>query len=162
MATKDLKDAIIEIHDGAGNFLEIKDIGEGNLTWTVKTPYEYKKNRGKLGSVRKADEEPVDVSLEAAFDYVISSGSEDITVTEALTRTGAASGWISTSPDPCEPYCVDIVVKFKNECDDGSLDEVVTLPQFRTDERGYDVSAGSISVPGKCNVTDILAQRIDV
>ena len=160
MASKDLKDAIIEIHDGAGNFMTIEDIGEGNLTWTVKTPYEYKKNRGKLGEVRKADEEPVDVSLEASFDYITSNGSEPVTVTEALTRTGAASNWVTSSPDPCEPYCVDIVVKFPSTCDDGTLGEEITLPMFRTDERGYDVKAGQISLPGKCNVTDVLSQRV--
>jgi len=158
MAAKDLKNATITIHDGGSNEIEIT-VGEGNLTWSVKNPLEYRKNRGLLGSVRNADQEPVEVTIEAEFDFVISNGAEEITVTEALTATGAASAWVTTSSDACEPYCVDIVVEFEPDCDDGTLAERITFPQFRPDNRDYDVGAGQISIPGKCNVVDVTAVR---
>jgi len=163
MAAKDLKNAKIKIQDGTAttpNSIEIV-VGEGNLTWSVKNPLEYRKNRGKLGSVRKADEEPVEVSIEAEFDFVISDTGEPVTVTEALTKTGAASSWVTTSTDACEPYAVDLIVEFEPECDDGTLAERITFPNFRPDNRDYDIEAGQISIPGKCNVLDIVAERYD-
>ena len=163
MAAKDLKNATIKIQDGTPvtpNEIEIT-VGEGNLTWSVKNPLEYRKNRGQLGSVRAADEEPVEVTIEAEFDNVISHGTEAVTVTEALTKTGAASAWLTTSSDACEPYCVNLIVEFEPECDDGTYAERITFPDFRPDNRDYDVEAGQISIPGKCNVTDVTVERYD-
>lgn len=160
MAAKDLKNAVIKIQDGTGTPNEIEvTVGEGNLTWSVKNPLEYRKDRGNLGSVRNADQEPVEVTLEAEFDNVISNGVEPVTVTEALTKTGAASAWVTTSSDACEPYAVNLIVEFEPECDDGTLAERLTFSDFRPDNRDYDVGAGQISIPGKCNVTDITAER---
>ncbi len=160
MAAKDLKNATIKIQDGTGTPNSITVVvGEGNVTWSVKNPMEYRKDRGALGSVRAADEEPVEVTIEAEFDFVISDGAEEVTVTEALTKTGAASAWVTTSDDACEPYCVDIVIEFEPDCDDGTKAERITFPNFRPDNRDYDVGSGQISIPGKCNVTDITAER---
>lgn len=163
MAAKDLKNATIIIQDGTPvtpNEIEVT-VGEGNLTWSVKNPLEYRKNRGKLGSVRNADEEPVEVTLEAEFDNVISNGAEAVTVTEALTKTGAAATWVTTSSDACEPYAVNLIVEFEPECDDGTYAERITFPDFRPDNRDYDVGAGQISIPGKCNATDVTVERYD-
>ncbi len=161
MAAKDLKNATITIQDGTPTTPNsiVVTVGEGNVTWSVKNPLEYRKNRGKLGSVRAADEEPVEVTIEAEFDNIISSGSEDVTVTEALTKAGAASTWLTTSTDACEPYAVDIIIEFVPDCDDGTEAERITFTDFRPDNRDYDVGSGQISIPGKCNVTDITAVR---
>ena len=35
---------------------------------------------------------------------------------EALKGMGAASEWVSSSPDQCEPYCIDLLVEYEPPC----------------------------------------------
>jgi Na+-translocating ferredoxin:NAD+ oxidoreductase RnfG subunit len=68
-----LTDAIVdnEVISFGPHILEIT-IGEGNLTFDEKRALEYKKNRGKLDQVRLGDEDPIDVNMQFAWEFLSS------------------------------------------------------------------------------------------
>ena len=76
-------------------------LGEGNLSYTEKRAMEYKLNRGLLNSVRKADEEPVDVSMDFQGDEVTAVTDDPPTPVEAIKKIGAAAAWVSAGADAC-------------------------------------------------------------
>ena len=133
-------------------------IGEGNLTYTEAKEYEYLKDRGVLDTVREGEDQPVDVSLEFAYEFVTTGTSEAITPVDAVKQIGGASEWVSASSDLCEPYCVDIEVDRVLSC--GSTeDETTILSDFRYEALEYSLQDATISVSGKCNVTDATVTR---
>lgn len=158
----DLKKAIVYFVDGGNpaNRLEIK-MDEGNLTFTINRPREYRKNRGRLDTVRDADEEPMDVSVQGRFDSITSSSGEPITISEFLMRRGAGSSLVTTGEDTCAPYCIDIQVDVVQDC--GTLaDERITFPEFRYESIGGDFQAGQLSIDGQCNATEPISERLDI
>ena len=133
-------------------------IGEGNLTYTEAKEYEYLKNRGVLDTVREGEDQPVDVSLEFAYEFVTTGTGEEITPVDAVKQIGSASEWVSSSSDLCEPYAVDIEVDRSLSC--GSTeDETTILVDFRYESLEYSLQDATISVSGKCNVTDATVTR---
>ena len=110
--------------------IEIK-IGEGDLKYTEADQYKYDLDRGELDTVRRGDDVPMEVTTNFTFDQVKSGTGEAITPIEAIKGTGAASEWVTSSADPCEPYAVDVVVEDVRPCggaDVGHL-HVPRLPQ---------------------------------
>lgn len=156
MAVIDLKNMTVRFKDDGSNQLDIK-VGNGNVTYDEHNPMEYIKDRGKLDSVRKADEEPIDVRLDIQWDYL--TGSGDTTPEDALKQRGGASGWVSTGADPCEPYSIDIVLLNDVQCAGPNNDETITLAEFRWETISHDPKAGTLSVSGKCNVREAVAVR---
>jgi len=155
----DLKNATITLKDGGSESLEIK-VGEGNITFTEHLARKYELDKGLLDTVRDDDQAPVDVSLEFSWEWIKSAGGDPPTPVEALKKIGAASGWVSSSSDQCEPYCLDVEILNNADCDDGTENELILLPDFRYEELAYDLSAGQIAVSGKCNVTDAVVTRV--
>jgi len=156
----DLKYATIKIKDGSTNELTIT-IGEGNLTYTEARNIEYTLDRGILDEVREGDQIPVDVSMDFVWEYLRGSSASGAppTVEEALKRIGNAANWVSTDADACRPYAVDIEVTYAPipaSCGD---QEVITLPDFRYESLDHDLRAGTVSVSGKCNVTQATVVR---
>jgi hypothetical protein len=146
---------------GAGaNILEIK-IGEGNLTYTEKRNIEYRRNRGLLDTVREGDEEPVEVSFDFIWEYLASDVGEPVTIKEALTKTGAAADWESTAIDPCEPYAVDIEVRYHPSCATDK-DELIVLQDFRWETLDHNLKDGAIACKGNCNVSRVISSRVAV
>jgi hypothetical protein len=141
-----------------GRKLEIK-IGEGNLTFTENTPHDYILDRGRLDTVRLADEEPMDVSFEFTWEFLSAvSGSGTPTIKEALKQTGEASNWVSSSSDPCEPYCTDIEIHYDPGCG-GANTELIVLQQFRPNTLDHNLSDSQVSASGQCNVTGAVETR---
>lgn len=137
--------------------IEIK-IGEGDLKYTEADQYKYDLDRGELDTVRRGDDVPMDVTTNFTFDQVKSGTGETITPIEALKGTGAASEWVSSSADPCEPYAVDVVVTDVRPC--GSAQSATyTFPDFRSEKRDYDIKNANIAVSGKCNVIEPIITR---
>ncbi len=133
-------------------------IGEGNLTYTEAKEYEYLKNRGVLDTVREGEDQPVDVSLEFAYEFVTTGTGESITPVDAVKQIGGADEWVSSSSDLCEPYCVDIEIDRSLSC--GSTeDETTILADFRYESLEYSLQDATISVSGKCNITDATVTR---
>lgn len=137
--------------------IEVK-IGEGNLTWSEKKEYVYLLDRGDLDTVKEGNEVPVEISMEFVYEHVTTGTSEDITPVDAIKRIGSAVDWISSAADQCEPYAVDLVVEHNVPCGT-TQDETLTFADFRWESLDFDLSAATISVSGKCNVSSVNAAR---
>lgn len=141
-----------------GRKLEVK-IGEGNLTYTENTPREYLKNRGKLDTIRNADEEPMDVVFDFVWEFLSAVGaSATPTIEEVLKKKGEASTWLSTSSDACEPYCVDVEVHYDPACG-GANTELIILEEFRHETLEHNLSDAQVSCTGKCNKVEATVSR---
>jgi hypothetical protein len=161
----DIKNCTIQIRDNTPTTpLKINvRLGNGNMTWSEKRPVEYIRDRGHLDTVRKGDEEPMEVRLDATWifiksDTVTTANSEPVTVTEALKGTGAASAWVSTSADPCEIYAVDLVLINNPNCT-AFFGEKITFPDFRYENIEHDLKNGTLVITGKCNATEPIVSR---
>lgn len=155
----DLKRAIIKIKDGDSpqNWLEVK-IGEGNLSYTESRNMEYTLDRGMLDEVREGDQIPVDVTMDFIWEYLRGSSGTP-TVEDALKNRGEASDWVSSDTDACRPYAVDIEITYSPSpvtCGDM---EIILLQDFRYEGLDHDLSGGSVSVTGRCNVTEATVTR---
>jgi len=157
----DMKDTTLTISDGTGTpqSIEVK-IGEGNLTWTEARNMEYTLDRGLLDEVREGDQIPVDVTFDFTWEYVTgTTGTAGVpTVRDALRQEGAASTWISSDTDVCRPYAVDLTLFNNPDCAAGDVEKTV-LADFRFESLAFDLSAGTISCAGKCNITAATATR---
>jgi hypothetical protein len=139
--------------------VEIK-IGEGNLTYTENKEYEYLTDRDELDTVREAAEQPMDVNLDFVYEFVTTGTNEKLSPVDALKRKGAASEWVSTSLDPCEPYAVDIEVEHAPRCGGAAIEDEITLfPDFRRDSLEFDLREATISVTGRCNASEPVVTR---
>ena len=161
----DLKDATLKIGDkDADNIIQVK-LGEGNLTFTERQNVEYTLDGGNLDEVRLGDQVPVEVRLDAVWDFYTGPGSQSTitgsltnpTIADAIKGTDGASTWTSTDDDACRPYCVDIYLSYNADCAAGV--ESMILADFRWEQLDFDASAGTISVSGRCNITTIASTR---
>lgn len=152
-----LDDAIVYLR--SSNELEIT-IGEGNVTWSEQRNIEYTLDRGNIDEVREGDDIPMDVNIDAVWEYITGSSSSGAnpTIKEALTKTGNASSWVSSDPDQCRPYAVDIAILYQPDCTTNDQEEII-LPDFRWENHDYDLSDGTFSISGRCNATEALAYR---
>jgi len=114
------------------NQIEVR-IGEGNLTFEEKHPRKYVLNRGLLDSVKDDDQAPLDVTMDFVWDHIIG--------------------------DPCQPYCIDLVVLYTPLCANVDPEQIV-LPKFRYDSLSHDVKNGAVAMKGSCNVTKPIVTRI--
>jgi hypothetical protein len=128
--------------------LEIK-IGDGNLTYTEHSEYEYLLDRGDLDTVKEGNQVPMDVKLDAIFEHITQGTSEAVSPMDALKGIGGASAWVSTTSDPCEPFSIDIVVVHTPPCGTPQV-ETTTFPDFRSESREINFKDATLSVSGKC------------
>ncbi len=148
-----------EVITFSGRRLEIK-VGEGNMTYDEKRTMEYKRDRGRLDTVREGDEEPIDVRLDIRWDWLSSAGSDVYpTPEEFLKKEGLASAYESSSDDPCEPYAINIIVIYDPDCS-GVDAEVITLSDYRWESLNHDLKAGTLATSGKCNETRVTKERL--
>ena len=136
----------------ASQEVEIK-VGDGDLKYTEADEYIYDSERGLLDTVRKGDDQPMEVSMNFIFDQVKSGTGEVITPIEALKGSGNASEWVTSSSELCDPYAVDVLVRDVRVCIAGESRDYL-FPDFRCEKRDYSFKDASIAVNGKCNVTE--------
>lgn len=161
MAVIDLKNTTITLQDGTGgtpNSVTAR-VGSGQLKYTETQTREYIKDRGLLYQVRNGDEEPVDVSLEFLWEFLLSDTGNPPSIEDALYKRGEAASWVTTDTDPCAPYCLDWVIVNAPPCA-GVKTEHITLGQFRYEKLDHDAKAGQVSVSGKCNLTKATITRV--
>ncbi len=125
-------------------------IGEGNFTYEQKKARQYIKNKGRLGSVRNADEDPMEIAFDFRWDFLRGDTNDPVTIEEALTQTGNASGWVSAASDPCEPYAVDLLIVHAPPCS-GFKEEHILIEDFRHESLAHDPKAGQVAVKGNAN-----------
>jgi hypothetical protein len=139
--------------------IEIK-VGEGNLTWTEAKEFEYLRERGDLDTVKEGDEQPTEMSMEFVYEYIKTQSGQTITPVDALKQQGEASEWVSSSSDLCEPYAVDVLAKHCVPCGTDE-DEDVLFTDFRYESLDFDTGDATISVGGRCNVSEATVTRSD-
>lgn len=136
-------------------------LGDGNVSYEEKRPIEYKKDRGLLDTVRLGDQEPIDVKLDCQWIFLRSiSGDLYIpSVEEVIKGVGAASTWVTSSADPCEPYSVNILIVYMPPCPtiDG---ELILLSDFRYESIQHDAKQGMLNLTGKCNLQQATISRV--
>lgn len=151
----DLKNCVIKIKDGSATPKSITlKLGSGNLSFTEHSEHTYENDRGKLDTVRKGDEQPMELNIEAILEwYSTASGETTPTIMEALKKKGAASDWVSSDKDDaCAPYAVDVEMIHTPEC--GTFKETYLFPKFRADSKQCSINDGQIQIAGKCNVLE--------
>lgn len=137
--------------------LEIK-VGDGNVSYTETKNYDYMLDRGNLDTVREGDEAPMDVRLECVYEHITTGTSESIAPIDALKAKNGAAEWVSSSSDLCEPYSVDMVIEHETPCGTAQ-NERTTFPDFRHETLEVNLRDATISVTGKCNVTEPIVER---
>jgi hypothetical protein len=60
--------------------------------------------------------------------------------------------WVTTSPNNCEPYCIDLEVEHDIPCTP-PLKEILMFPMLRVEKLGHDPKMSKVAISGKCNVT---------
>jgi len=133
-------------------------IGDGNITYTESNEYEYDLDRDILDTVREGAQVPIDVSIDFVYEFITTGTSEEISVMDALKKKGGAAEWRSSSSDPCEPYAIDIEVVYTPLCTTSEI-ETTVFPEFRSESREVDFSEATVSVSGRCNVTEPIITR---
>ena len=137
--------------------LEVK-IGEGELNYTETDEYNYDLDRGNLDTVRQGDEQPMDVSISATYEHITTGTGETIAFMDAIKRRSAASEWVNSATDKCEPYAVDIEVVHTPPCGTDEP-ETTTFPDFRSESREVSFNDSLITVSGRCNATEPIVSR---
>lgn len=128
--------------------LNIK-IGDGNLTYTEHREYSYLADRERLDTVREGKETPMDVKLDSVYEHITTGTGENIAPMDALKGVNGAAEWVSSSPDLCEPYCIDVLVEYNPPCAPSNR-ETTLFPMFRAETREMNYSAATIALTGKC------------
>ena len=124
-------------------------IGEGNLTYTEHRDYTYLLDRGLLDTVREPKDVPMDVKLDAVYEHITSGTSEAVCPMDALKGYNSADEWVSSSPDQCEPYCIDVLVEYNPPFAQVNR-ETSVFPMFRAETREINYNAATIVLTGKC------------
>jgi len=154
----DLKNATIKLKDGGANSLTIK-LGAGNCTIGAHHAREYFKDRGKLDSVRDADQAPVDVKIDGTWEFLRAvAGAGVPTPMEVFRKIGEAAAWVTAGADACEPFA--LIVEITNDPLGSTVKtEVITLDEFRPDTIDGDPKAATFSVAGRCKILRPAAAR---
>ena len=152
-----------EVVSFGGRMLKMK-VGDGTMSYDEKRTVEYKKDRGILDTVRLGDQDPMEVKFDLRWEFLRSDATDPVTSSipspeEILKGVGAAAAWLSTSPDPCEPYCVNIYVVYSPLCP-GVKKETYLLQMFRYETLNHEFKQGMIASSGKCNVQTAVVTRL--
>lgn len=134
-------------------------IAEGTISYTEKKNLQYTKDKGVLSVTRLGDQEPMDVKLDAIWEHIkASTGSGTPTPEDVLKNRGEAVAWVTTDPDACQPFCVDVEILDGRTCG-SSQREWITLPLFRYESIDHDAKNGTLMFSGKCNATQATVLR---
>ena len=140
MSRIDLKHATFQFTDGAAHGLFVK-LGEGNFQYTEKKERQYFRDRGRLDAVRDGDEQPVEVRFDAVWEFIAGVGDSHGTslpsIEDALKKRNASAAWSSSDTDTCNPYALDLTLRYKPECSSVNL-ETLLFADFRYEELSHD------------------------
>lgn len=149
--------ALTSLANGARS-LTVK-VEEGEISWTETVNREYSTDRGLLDKVRDGDQAPVEVSLNARWEFIkASTGSGTPTPFDVLENAGEASAWVSTSNDQCQPFSIDIEIFYEPGCSP-TENEIYVLEEFRWEEEGFQFKDGVVAITGKLNRTQVEVYR---
>lgn len=157
MSVIDMKNCIFRLEDGGSNYLALS-VGDGTLTYSETKQREYLMEKGVIDTVRNGDQVPMEVSFSFRWTFIRSNHATQPSIEDALKQRYNAAAWATTSADPCEPYCVDIICIHDPLCST-EMRERVTLPYFRYEKLDHDFKGGQVSCNGKCNAQEAIVDR---
>lgn len=126
-------------------------VGDGTITWDEKRSLEYLLDRGVLDTVRLADQEPMEVKIDAVFDFLKADTGKPASAEDVLKKQGVCSAWVSVDTNTCAPYAVNVLITHTPTCTTSEKTETITLPAFRQESISHDPKTGMLSITGKCN-----------
>lgn len=151
-------EAIVETSLDGQLVYEVK-IGEGTFSYTEQKPREFTLNRGLIDTVRNADDEPMDISMDATWEWIGSvAASSTLTLEDVVKKRKEAAAWLSTALDTCQPYCVDIEIWNAPNCA-GTEDELLMFEEFYYESIDHDLRDGTLAFSGRCNKTEATSRR---
>lgn len=103
-------------------------LGEGSLTWTQQREFEYELDRGKLDTVRVADEQPIDVELDMQYDWIQACSDVIDRPIDVIRSSG--------------PEGLDMFVEMD--------DEWYEFRGFHWESMEWSLSEGLLSLTGRC------------
>lgn len=160
MAQFDMKDATIVLQDGSTPPKMVAlEISEGTFSYTEHNTMEYVTSRGRIGSVKRADEEPIDVSFTVLWEELTSNDPLNPSFEDALKFRGPAAGWVSTDDDPCRPPALDLVLYMAPPCGEEGATKI-TIPDFRWETLNHDGGAATIAVDGRSNAKEVIIEPL--
>lgn len=161
MGQRNIRDATITIKGagGKGGTGITMQVGEGNVTWSEKRNLEYIRDRGVILNTREGDDDPVDVSIDAIWDWLIDTTSDD-SFREAFTgktnTNGISSKWTTADDgDECAPYAVNVYVAMDACPAVATPQETIKLEFYRYESFDYDLRAGTLATSGKADSVTI-------
>ena len=151
-------EAVAEVSLDGQLSTEIK-IGEGNVTFNEHRNVEFTRDRKQLDTVREADQEPIDLTMDATWEWINTVSGGTITLEDAVKRLNEAAAWVSTADDTCQPYCVDVEIWYAPGC--GTVeDEIVMFEEFYYESVDHDLREGTLATTGRCNRTIPTSRRV--
>lgn len=142
-----------------GRFVEAK-IGDGTLSYTENKEMEYRLNKGKLDTVREGDDQPLEVSLDFVWEFLLASVGLEPSLEDAIKKRGEAATWVSSDTvDPCTPYAVDVEIEHDPPCG-GAQRELIVLPDFRYESLEHNAVDAQVSMTGRCNAKEGIITRL--
>lgn len=161
MPRMDLKNCTLQFQDATPTTPLVATIivGDGTITWDEKKNREYMKDRGRLRDVRDGDEEPMDVKIDFAFEYLKADTGQAASPEDVVKKRGVAAAWVSVDTDLCQPYAVNILITHTPICT-ADKKEVIVLPAFRYEDISHDPKTGMCSMSGKCNSVEATITRV--
>lgn len=150
MSVINIKNTTFTMKDGGSNSLTLL-VGTGTVTWTAHRVIEYVKDRGLLLSVRKGNDQPVDLKFSLIYQYLTAAAGEPVTPEDFLKQRNGAVSYVSSDGDACQPFAVSIVIAQSPGCSPTKT-EVITISKFRYESIAADPKAGTLQVSGKANI----------
>jgi len=133
-------------------------IGEGNLTYSEQRKVKFVLDRGEMDTVKLENDEPVDLSFDFTWEFLIASSGGVETIEEVLKKQGEGASWLSTADDPCQPYCVDVELLNVPGCA-GIDNEQIMFEEFYKESLAHDLKAGTVACKGRCNRVNATIRR---
>ena len=150
-APVELRNVTMLIQDGASASVEFT-FDEGDFQWTTNYEWNYKPNRGILGSangatVTKGDDQPMSVNFQGRYSKYKSVS--DAKPQEILSNSDGS--YTSTDLAACATYACNLLLTNLPSCGEG---ESLLFPDFRLDEKQYGIRDGQVSFTGRCNAVE--------
>jgi len=133
---KNLRDGVMTIKDGTGTPNECElFLDTGDLQMVVAQQVIPILDRGKIdgGHLRYGDDVPMKVSFSELFKTFLLKGAITAMPWEALTQTGGAAAWVTTTDDNSDVYTTDLEFLIAAVAT-GLNDELIVLPSFWHDD----------------------------
>ena len=154
-----LVEAAVEDWLAGQNSISIK-IGEGNLPFSEHMNRVFTRDRGILDTVKNDEDEPLDFSMDATWEWLASVGGGSApTFEDCVKHRNDASTWLTTADDTCQPYCIDIELHNAPGCS-AVEDEIHMFEEYYYETADHDLNDGTISTAGRCNRTEANVRRV--